>query len=184
MVCCPVSRNFGTGVKCGERNTKDSKANIPGQFGGDCQELFLGEGIPGKNIPGEYLCHDIRGQLSGDCQETFTGGNVSGKIPPQSIQESDASESESREENNGVVPLCVDRQVNDIKGRFLIDNGTSECLISETLVEDQALSLCKSQEKRNIHLGDRSLRSSNQCLSQAYVNFGEHARFWDFDAMK
>ena len=69
-----------------------------------------------------------------------------------------------------VVLSCVDGQVNDIQVRFLIDSGTSECFISETLVEDNNRPRCRSRGKLKAHLAKDSLRSSNQCLSQVYVS--------------
>ena len=86
--------------------------------------------------------------------------------------------------DTGVVLLSVDGQVSDIPLRFLIDSGASECFISQSVVEANGLLVSKSPERLKVHLADGSARSSNQCVKQACVNFGEHAEFLDFHVMK
>ena len=73
---------------------------------------------------------------------------------------------------------------NDIPIRFLIDNGISECFVNDAVVEDNTLQLCKSRGKLKVYLEDGFVRSSNLCLMESYVNFGEHAKFLDFHVMK
>ena len=44
--------------------------------------------------------------------------------------------------------------------------------------------LSKDREQLRIQLADGSARSSNQCVKQVCVNFGEHAEFLDFHVMR
>ena len=80
--------------------------------------------------------------------QNIPGMNVQGEnIPSESIHEDDAS----KQENNSSTLLFVDNQVNGIQIRLLLDSGTGECFISETLVEDNDMPYCKSQGKLKVN---------------------------------
>ena len=103
--------------------------------------------------------------------------NVLGRIPLKIIHKSGASEENP---TSVVILFCVDGQVNDIQVRFLIDSAPSVCFISQKVVEDSDLIWSKSQEQLKVYFSRRLCEVLNQCLRQAHVNFGEHAKFLDF----
>ena len=122
------------------------------------------------------LCVQERGSLM-----TLGGG---GRISKRERQTLSLHQAAGVDNDTGVVLLSVDGQVSDIPVRFLIDSGASECFISQSVVEANGLLVRKSPERLKVHLADGSARSSNQCVKQACVNFGEHAEFLDFHVMK